>query len=234
MIARAVRQSSLGKAVGCPCLNAKMGRAMEINSALREYQLDRDEALSMLHMYLPAIIERFYGGELPLPALSLEESRRGNLGSYREQDGLALCHRINVNSLYADRPLADHLMVIAHECGHLWQRLYGKPPRPPHRGYHNKQLQLKLQEIGIPCDSLGHALGMQEPFISFLKELGVDAQVLPLKQEIQEGKRKPKSRLKPWQCKCTRVWASIRVEVKAHCFKCSHQFQPQWSREEDE
>ena len=45
---------------------------MEINSALRIYQLDHDEALSMLHTYLPAIIERFYGGNLPLPALSLE------------------------------------------------------------------------------------------------------------------------------------------------------------------
>jgi hypothetical protein len=203
---------------------------MEINSALREHQDEHDVALSILHKYEPPIIEQFFG-TLPEIALSFEELRPGNACSYRDKDGLALYYRITLNSLYKNRLLADHLRDVTHGCCHVWQKLYGKPSDPP---YHNSEFRTKMRTIGIPCDSRGHALGMQEPFTSFLKELGVEAQVLPLKVEEKKKKSSPGSRLKPWQCKCTRVWASCGVGVKALCFKCSHTFQPQWSREEEE
>jgi hypothetical protein len=197
---------------------------MEINTALRSHQLERSEVLSLLHKYLPPLIERFYGA-LPLPALSFEQARLGNLGWYREEDGLALCHRINLNPMYADRPLADHLMVLTHECGHQWQHIYGKPGRPP---YHNKAFQAKMLEVGIPCTSRGHSLGMQEPFVGFLKEeLGVEAELFPFNQENLVSPRESRSRLKAWKCKCTRVWASGGVTVSATCLKCSHMFQRQ-------
>ena len=72
-----------------------------------------------------------------------------------------------------------------------------------------------MQEIGIPCNKRGVSLGMEEPFVGFLKELGVEAETFPFKQESQtppdgsdgSGSR-PGSRLKPWACSCTRVWAS--------------------------
>src|ERR687886_362610 len=104
-----------------------MGRAMEINSALRIHQLERDEVLRLLHEYLPPIIERFYDANLPLPALSWERRRYRNLGTYYPKDGLALSHRININSLYANRPLADILRTLTHEVGHCWQHVEGKP-----------------------------------------------------------------------------------------------------------
>src|SRR5437868_11363 len=83
--------------------------------------------LALLHTYLPPIIDRFYGGDLPLPALSLDYARPGNLGWYCDEDGLALCHRININRLYADRPFAEVLRTLTHEVGHCWQHLSGKP-----------------------------------------------------------------------------------------------------------
>lgn len=197
---------------------------MEINGVLRSHQLEHSEVLALFHNYLPVLIERFYGGCLPLPALSWEHRGYRNLGTYRQEDGLALCHRINLNSVYAERPLAEHLATLTHELGHEWQCLHGKPSDPP---YHNKEFQAKMAEIGIPCDSRGCSLGMHEPFLSFLNELGVEAQVLPFKQDQRVRTNRPGSRLKPWQCKCTRVWASIRVEVKATCSKCDHTFQRQ-------
>jgi hypothetical protein len=202
---------------------------MEINSALREHQDEHDEALSILHKYVPPIIEQFFGN-LPVIALSFEELRLGNACSYRDKDGLALYYRITLNSLYKNRRLADHLRDVAHGCCHVWQQLHGKPSDPP---YHNSEFRTKMRKIGIPCDSRGHSLGMQEPFLSLLQELGVEDQVLHLKQKEEKKKTRTSTRLKPWQCKCTRIWASIRVGVKAFCFKCSHDFQPQWAREED-
>ena len=203
---------------------------MEINSALREHQVEHDEALSILHQYVPSITEHFFG-KLPETALSFEQLRPGNACSYRDKDGLALYYRITLNSLYTHRLLADHLRDVTHGCCHVWQQVNGEHSDPP---YHNSKFRTKMRQLGIPCDSRGHALGMQNPFLSFLKELGVEGQVLHLKQKEGEKKRKPVTRLKPWQCKCTRVWASIRVSVNAMCFKCSHPFQPQWSPEEDE
>jgi hypothetical protein len=84
-----------------------------------------------------------------------------------------------------------------------------------------------MRDIGIPCNKRGVSLGMQEPFVSFLKELGVEAEVFPFKQQNEESPARPGSRLKPWACKCTRVWASIKVEVSATCCKCGNPFQRQ-------
>jgi hypothetical protein len=199
---------------------------MEINTALRAHQLERSENLALLHTYLSPIIDRFYGGDLPLPALSFDYARPGNLGWYCDEDGLALYHRININRLYADRPFAEVLRTLTHEVGHCWQHLSGKPSDPP---YHNKQFQTKMLEIGIPCDSRGHSIGMQEPFVRFLKELGVEAEPFPFKQVIPVKAGTSRSRLKPWSCGCTRIWASIRVAVDATCTKqgCGNPFQRQ-------
>jgi DNA repair photolyase len=186
---------------------------MDINSALRSYQLERSEVLTLLHRFLPRIIKRFYG-EMPLPALSWDRARSGVLGWYRQEDGLALCHRINLNSAETNRSLADILQTLTHELGHEWQHLYGEPASPP---YHNNQFQAKMLEIGIPCDSRGHSLGMTDPFVSFLKTLGVGAEVVSLKQENEGMRSRSGSRLKPWSCGCTKVWASAGVTVEATC-----------------
>ena len=196
---------------------------MEINTVLRTHQLERSEVLALLHQFLPRIIERFYGN-LPLPALSFDYAPLRNLGWYREEDGLALSHRININRLYADRPFPDVLRTLTHEVGHCWQRVDGKPAKG---NYHNKQFQAKMAEIGIPCDSRGHSLGMQETFVNFLKELGVEAEVLPFQQEIPVKAGVSRSRLQAWRCKCMRIWAWRDFEVEVFCLKCSHPFQRQ-------
>jgi hypothetical protein len=197
---------------------------MEINTFLRNHQLESSEVLALLHKFLPRITKRFYEDDLPLPALSVDYASLRNLGWYRDEDGLALPHRININRLYATRPFPEILRTLTHEVGHCWQRVYGKPGVG---NYHNKQFQAKMADIGIPCDSRGHALGMQEPFVGFLKELGIEAEVLPFKREIPVTAGTSRSRLKPWRCKCTKVWASGGITVKVMCLKCSHPFQRQ-------
>jgi hypothetical protein len=147
-----------------------------------------------------------------------------------EKDGLALEHRINLNSDHADRPLPEILRTLTHELGHCWQQLYGKPPAAPNLDhYHNSEFRRKMQEIGIPCNKHGVSQGIQEPFTGFLKELGVEADTVLFKPVIKEtppDKPSPRrgSHLKPWACNCTRIWASVRTEVTATCNECGSTF----------
>lgn len=200
----------------------------DINASLRTHQVERSEPLAVLHKYLRLIIDRFYPN-VPLPAISWEPAHWRNLGWYVKQDGLALCHRISLNSLYGTRPLPEILRTLAHEVGHLWQQVYGKPAKPAFENYHNAEFRLKMQSIGIPCNKRGVSLGLEEPFVSFLRELGIGAkeEALPFKQEIETAPARSRSRLKPWSCGCTRVWTSAGKVVVAACLKCSKLFQPQ-------
>jgi hypothetical protein len=213
----------LGGDVPISSLNQKKAPPRDVYESLRDHQQSRSEKLRLLHTYLPLIIKRFYG-ELPLPALSWDRARSGNLGWYLKEDGLALNHRINLNSKYANRPLADFLQTLTHELGHEWEAIYGKPGK---RGYHNAAFQKKMRDIGIPCNKQGVSLGMQDPFVSFLRELGVEADIFSFKEENQERSARLRFRLTPWACRCTRVWTYSYVELSATCSNCSSPFQRQ-------
>lgn len=208
-------------------LNVENPATGNVYVSLKKLQEETSKPLAVLHAYLPRIVERFYG-QLPLPALSWGISSPGNLGWYVEKDGLSLSHRINLNSMYADRSFGEILRTLTHEIGHQWQYIHGKPGK--HR-YHNKEFQKKMEDIGIPCNDRGHSLGMQEPFVSFLRGLGVDADATPFKKsqddDESQPKSKPGSRLKPWACNCTRIWASVGKEVEAFCTKCESRFERQ-------
>lgn len=228
--------------VGTPLLsrlNAQEGASGDVYKVLRDHQQGASEELRFLHAYLQPIIKRFFG-DLPQPALSYGPSHWRTLAWYMEKDGLALEHRINLNSLHAERPLAEILRSLAHELCHCYQHVYGTPPKPSSvrdHNYHNAEFRRKVQEIGIPCNKRGVSLGLQEPFVGFLKELVIEADTFPFKQEPDEtptdgstgAVSRPGSRLKPWACKCprARVWASVKVELSAICRKCRSPFQRQ-------
>jgi hypothetical protein len=214
-------------------LNENEGTSRDVYEVLRDHQQGASEKLRLLHSFLPLIIKRFFG-DLPLPALSWDEAHWRNLGWYLEKDGLELSHRINLNKLHADRPLAEILRTLTHELCHCWQHVYGKPAKPGRDNYHNREFQRKCLDIGIPCKKNGVPLGMQEPFVGFLKELGIETDTVPFEQEGQtptgsptDAGSRPGSRLKPWACKCphARVWASIKVELSVTCHKCGNPFQ---------
>lgn len=84
-----------------------------------------------------------------------------------------------------------------------------------------------MLEVGIPCTKHGVTIGMQEPFVGFLKGLGIEAETsaFPFKPEMGTPPIRKGSHLKPWACKCTRVWASIRVELSATCLNCGNPFE---------
>jgi DNA repair photolyase len=132
-------------------LNQEKDAPRNVYESLRDHQLTTSENLRLLHTYLPLIIERFYG-ELPLPALSWEPAHSGNLGWYLEKDGLALNHRINLNSMYANRPLAEVLRTLTHELGHQWQHIHGKPGKNRyHNNYHKGSSRKRWPRLAFPA-----------------------------------------------------------------------------------
>jgi len=101
---------------------------------------------------------------------------------------------------------------------HAWQQNYGTPGK---RNYHNKACRKKMAEIGIPCNSWGRRLGMTDPFVSFLKEHGVSAE-MRLVQPEEEPRAASRSRLVRWYCRCMSIWATQNVQAK--CLGCGEDF----------
>lgn len=189
-----------------------------MNEFLRTQQVEKSTLLAQLHAYLPQIVARFYEA-LPLPALSFEpEQGRRRLGSYRYEDGLTLCHRINLDSR-REWAAAWLLATLTHELGHEWEHLYGRPGKPP---YHTQAFRARMAMIGIPCTARGQLLGIQGPFVTFVRDLGVAAETILFKQEKAVAPDAGWTRLKKWACQCTNIWAAR--PVSAFCFQCSSVF----------
>lgn len=193
-------------------------RTEHLNELLRTQQVEKSTLLAELHAYLPQIVTRFYEA-LPLPALSFEPERgRRRLGSYCYEDGLTLCHRINVDSRREWSP-ALLLATLTHELGHEWEHLYGCPGKPP---YHTQAFRRRMAAIGIPCTARGQLRGIEAPFVTFLRDLGVETETVRFKQEMEVTPSAGRSRLKKWSCQCTNIWAAR--PVSAICFQCACQF----------
>jgi hypothetical protein len=178
------------------------------------------EASRVLYGWYDQISARFFAEGLPAPVLSFKRKRGRQLGHYvNGRNEIGVQENINISANHLQDPLADVLETLAHEMVHSWQRNHGKPGK---RNYHNAECRKKMDEIGIPCDQWGCGLGMKDPFVSFLREHGVQAEMrLVLPQEVCMAARSS-SRLKKWSCGCTNVWAAVRVA--ARCTLCENGF----------
>lgn len=163
---------------------------------------------------------RFFNSELPTPLLSFRRVGTKVYGHYVPgRNEIGAKQNVNINPVHLVNPLADVLETLAHEQVHIWQANYGKPGR---RNYHNRQCRRKMAEIGIPCDKWGRSLGMIDPFVSFLREHGVDANTR-LEVPREETAQPSGGHLTKWHCCCTNIWAA--VEVLARCERCHREFE---------
>lgn len=62
-------------------------------------------------------------------------------------EGKTITNEISLNPRHlADGSACDTAQSLVHEMVHLWQHVYGKPPR---RGYHDRQWSQKMVDIGL-------------------------------------------------------------------------------------
>jgi predicted SprT family Zn-dependent metalloprotease len=149
--------------------------------------------------------QRLFQGELPPVILNFSR----HAGSYgfmaperwrrRGTDG-ERTHEISINPTHlARRPLRETAATLVHEMCHLWQFVFGEPPR---RGYHDREWAQKMLDVGLtPIDpktgepkmsahALRHRIEPTGPFNGAFAELPGDY-LLPWKcEEPKEGGRR--------------------------------------------
>jgi hypothetical protein len=173
-----------------------------------------------LYRFFDLINAAFFESKLPTPVLSFRR-KRGALGYYViGRNESALQENVNINPSHLCGPLAEVVATLAHELLHSWQQNFSMPGRPP---YHNKEFRSRAEAMGIPSDQWGHSLGMKDPFVSFLRAHGVDADMRLECPPAPDGRVLGRTSLIKWSCGCTRIWSAM--EVQAHCTKCGHQFE---------
>jgi hypothetical protein len=203
-----------------------------INIEIRENEKTRtDRALhdlaEIMYQWTDIFNTEFFKDHLvPVPAISFEKEKTGSLGHYViGRNGFGIRENININQVHLNRPLWDILATLAHEMCHSWQGIYGKPSKS---WFHNKEFRAKMAEIGILVNEKGCHGAVGEPFMSVLKEHGVEVNG----EQSPDGmirlppKEKPKgrSKLKKWSCGCTNIRVAIK-ELEAQCLRCGNKFE---------
>ena len=185
----------------------------------------------------------FFGGQLPPVPISFERASLNNLASYRlDRDGLALKHRINMNSHYVNTSNTLRHATLLHEMIHLWEDvIHGR-----HTGgsYHTARFRKCAFDLGIPTTSGGEYLGIRakSPFARWLEGKNMEIKNELCKEDSlalsessaeprdprrrENGRQAPRSRLARWTCGCERkVWVAAGQELKARCSVCERDFQ---------
>jgi hypothetical protein len=201
------------------------------NEQIREHEIQTTDWLfselsKEFYAWFERFNERFFDGKLPPAAISFRRTRVNTLGHYVvDRNEFGLRWNINLNSAQLKRPLAEILKTLLHEMIHQWQELFGKDSKG---NYHNVEYQKKSRELGIPVNAQGLTLGYYDPFVSFLREHGVEAEIRPLVDKEGNPVCPPipvpgKSKLKLWSCGCTRVRVAVK-DFRAKCLKCENEF----------
>jgi hypothetical protein len=184
-----------------------------------------------LKVWFEILNKEFFGGRLPPSAISIERTRRNNLGWYRlGRDGLALRHRINLNALHVRRGPALRISTLAHEMIHEWEEV--ELGRSRGGSYHTAAFRQKSDAMGIPTDEHGHDLGIRAdgPLAELLRRHGVplDDEGLVAVAPQATPQVVSRARLVKWRCGCTNIWASRGIDVQGECRKCGKT----WDRSE--
>jgi hypothetical protein len=184
------------------------------------------ETIAFLYQHLPTLnaelIKPVIGFDAPQVTLSVDKNHRRQLGHYKiGRDGLGLKWRISMNVLHLAAPKASVIGVLLHEVLHAVEYQSGKPGKG---NYHSAAFIAWCAKLGIPTNSKGHCLGIDENglFAQYAKKHNLDG-----KLGLVEKKDLPKptgSKLKKWQCSCG---VNVRVAIadfRATCDDCGEPF----------
>lgn len=203
-----------------------------INIAIRENEKtvtdwDLSELAKVLYQWTDIFNVTFFKDEpVGVPVISFEKTKTGNLGHYViGRNAFGVRENININRVHLDRTLWEILATLVHEMCHSWQAAYGSPSNS---WFHNREFREKMLVIGISVNEKGCQLGIQEPFVSLLKQHGIevtgDQNPEGLIQITPKERPRGRSKLKKWTCGCQIVRVG-KAGFKATCDICGSQFE---------
>jgi len=161
------------------------------------------------------------------PALTLERLRRRQLGRYRHgRNGFGLLDEIAVGKEHTQgSPFWQVLGTLLHELLHSWQNHNGHPGSLRNRNYHNQELRDRAKGLGLLIDQWGrteYAPG-DTPFLSLLREYGVEAPQLPVEETLPLPAGR--SKLVLYKCPCGVKVRVGRSRFNAQCLDCGGVFE---------
>lgn len=104
--------------------------------------------------------QTLFGGELPEVVLNFSRAARSYgffaPNRWERAAGEGKTHEISINPDWLVRDPRDVASTFVHELVHLWQEVYGTPPR---RAYHDRQWAAKMETVGLVPSSTGQPGG---------------------------------------------------------------------------
>jgi SprT-like family protein len=191
------------------------------NAATSDSEWKFRDMSNFLYRWAGIFNTEFFGGDLPLPLISFEESRREVLGyfiSRRNEQGHKF--NVNLNQKYLGQPEAEVLETLLHELIHLFQHVKGTEGKG---NYHNRNFVEKAASVGLQVAVRRgcHIGSPTEPFISLLKRHGVNFEPREISVETPQPKQR-QPRLRRWSCNCKSVWCG--GSLNATCGECRQAF----------
>ena len=201
-------------------LNLKNGHAELVNVQIREHEIktaewELREQAQELYRWHDLFNKRFFDSKLNHAVLSFDRTRRDVLGHYViERNGIGVADNININFVHLRREKWQTLETLLHEMAHQYQKSIGILKRG--NNYHNKGFRNMMASFGFSCDNQGCHTGLpKDPFVSFLKEHGIEV------TKVIYVKGQGRSKLKKFSCQCNPP-INVRVASKRFSARCNH------------
>ncbi len=159
-------------------------------SPLEEDWNIHDLIICLYHGY-DLLNNEFFEGKLPFPVIGYRQNNKCSKHFYSDRhlylnkNNFVTCHwEIIINLNHLEFLLWINIEMLLHEMVHHWIVENGK--YKVSKGYfcHNKEFRKKLMSCGIKCNSKGETLKISNPFISFLKNYGIEFEQTNLVRNI--------------------------------------------------
>ena len=174
-----------------------------------------------------------------LPDVFITYQRKSRMYGYFGADrfstrsGEAGKHEIALNpDNFIGRSDSEILSTLVHEMVHLWQHLFGTPPR---RSYHDKEWAAKMKSLGLQPSATGEPGGKEVgehmshyvipdgPFEQAYRQLAASGWKLNLESVVREGKTATKRYPQKTKFSCStcglNAWA--KPDAALTCTACA-------------
>lgn len=199
-------------------------------------------AIAELHRIFDAVNERFYGGDLPTPIITIQSQgrKKGVLGWCTTWEAWQIIKatgetegrfEINLTAEYMNRPVMEILGTLIHEIAHYANAHYGIKDVTGNQ-YHNKRFKEQAEYLMLEVKQdtkRGWSITNVTPeLVEWLKSLNPNESVFTYFRGELPQRQKAPTKMKLWTCGCgTKIRAAVEIDVI--CRRCGQPFKKQES-----
>lgn len=135
------------------------------------------QTIKELNRIFDLLNEKYFNGELETPIITLQKSRKNNLGHFtlskiwKNKETEECRYEININPINLDRPVVNICETILHEACHMYAKM--NDIKDCSGQNHNKKFKKIAEERDLICTRGKNGWGFTSPtedFIKFVEE----------------------------------------------------------------